>query len=51
MMMWSYVSWDRRSMTRFVEDQLTVIILTNQDSKPWDICKDVAVLVDPAFGD
>lgn len=36
-------------MTRFVEDRLTVIILTNQDSKPWDMCKDVAALVDPAF--
>jgi len=37
-------------MTRFVEDGLTVIILTNQDSKPWDMCKDVAGLVDPALG-
>lgn len=36
-------------MARFVEDRLTVIILTNQDSKPWDICMDVAGLVDPAF--
>jgi len=37
-------------MARFVDDGLTVIILTNQDSKPWDMAKDVAVLVDPAFG-
>ena len=36
-------------MTRFVDDRLTVIILTNQDSKPWDMCKDVAGLVDPAL--
>ncbi|MEZ4861006.1 MAG: serine hydrolase domain-containing protein [Caldilineaceae bacterium] len=36
-------------MARFVEDGLTVIILTNQDSKPWDMCKDVAVLVEPAL--
>ena len=37
-------------MARFVDDGLTVIILTNQDSKPWDMCKDVAGLVEPAFG-
>ncbi len=37
-------------MTRFVAERLTVIILTNQDSKPWDMCKDVVGLVDPAFG-
>jgi hypothetical protein len=36
-------------MTRFVENGLTVIILTNQDSKLWDMCKDLAGLVDPAF--
>ena len=36
-------------MARFVDDGLTVIILTNQDSKPWDMCKEVAELVDPAF--
>lgn len=36
-------------MTRFVEDGLTVIILTNQDSKSWDMCKVVAGLVDPAL--
>jgi CubicO group peptidase (beta-lactamase class C family) len=36
-------------MARFVADRLTVIILTNQDSKPWDMCKDVAGLVDPAL--
>ena len=36
-------------MARFVDDGLTVIILTNQDSKPWDMCKEVAVLVEPAF--
>ena len=33
-------------MTRFVEDRLSVIILTNQDSKPWDMCKGVAGLVE-----
>jgi hypothetical protein len=38
-------------MTRFVEDGLTVIILTNQDSKLWDMAKEVAGLVDPTFGD
>jgi len=26
-----------------------VIILTNQDSKPWDMCTDVAGLVEPAL--
>jgi len=36
-------------MARFVEDRLTVIILTNQDSKPWDMCTDVAGLVEPAL--
>lgn len=36
-------------MARFVDDSLTVIILTNQDSKPWDMCKDVAGLVEPAL--
>jgi CubicO group peptidase (beta-lactamase class C family) len=36
-------------MARFVDDRLTIIILTNQDSKPWDMCKDVAGLVEPAF--
>ena len=36
-------------MARFVEDRLTVIILTNQDSDPWDMCKDVAGLVEPAL--
>lgn len=36
-------------MTRFVENRLTVIILTNQDSDPWDMCKDVAGLVEPAL--
>ncbi len=28
---------------RFPDDRLTVIILTNQDSKPWDMCKEIAV--------
>ena len=37
-------------MTRFVDDRLTVIILTNQDSQPCELCKEVAGLVDPAFG-
>lgn len=37
-------------MTCFVDDHLTVIILTNQDSKPWDMCNDVAGLVEPAIG-
>jgi len=36
-------------LARFVDDGLSVIILTNQDSKPWDMCKEVAELVDPAF--
>ncbi len=36
-------------MARFVDDRLTVIILTNQDSKPWDMCKDVAGLIEPAL--
>lgn len=36
-------------IARFVDDGLTVIILTNQDSKPWDMAKEVAGLVDPAF--
>ena len=36
-------------MARFVDDHLTVIILTNQDSKPWDMCKAVAGLFNPAF--
>jgi CubicO group peptidase (beta-lactamase class C family) len=36
-------------MMRFVDDRLTVIILINQDSKLWDMCKDLAGLVDPAF--
>jgi D-alanyl-D-alanine carboxypeptidase len=36
-------------MARFAADRLTVIILTNQDSKPWDMCKDVAGLVEPAL--
>ena len=35
------------SVSRFVDDNLTVIILTNQDSKPWDMCKAVAGLCDP----
>jgi hypothetical protein len=32
---------------RFIDEHLTVIILTNQDSKPWDMCKEIASLVDP----
>ena len=36
-------------MTRFVEDGLTVIILTNQDAKPWELCREMAGLVDPAL--
>jgi D-alanyl-D-alanine carboxypeptidase len=36
-------------MARFVDERLTVIILTNQDSKPWDMCKDVAGLVEAAL--
>lgn len=36
-------------MARFIDDRLTIIILTNQDSKPWDMCTDVAGLVDPAL--
>ena len=36
-------------MARFVDDRLTVIILTNQDSKPWGMCPAVAGLFDPAF--
>ena len=36
-------------LARFVDDYLTVIILTNQDSQPWDMCKNVAGLVEPAF--
>ena len=36
-------------MARFVDERLTIIVLTNQDSKPWDMCKDVARLVDTAF--
>jgi len=37
------------SVSRFVDDYLTVIILTNQDSKPWDMCKAVAGMYDPAL--
>jgi hypothetical protein len=37
-------------LARLVEDRLTVIILTHQDSKPWNMCKDVARLVDPVLG-
>jgi len=36
-------------MSRFVDDYLTVIILTNQDSKPWDMCKAVAGMYDPTL--
>ena len=36
-------------MARFVEDRLTVIILTNQDSQPWAMCQDVARLLEPAL--
>jgi len=39
------------SISRFVNDALSVIILTNQDSKPWDMCKEVAVLFDPALAE
>jgi CubicO group peptidase (beta-lactamase class C family) len=30
------------SITRFVDNRLTIIILTNQDSKPWDMAKEIA---------
>jgi D-alanyl-D-alanine carboxypeptidase len=39
------------SISRFVDDQLSVIVLTNQDSKPWDMCKEVAALFDPALAE
>ena len=37
------------SICRFVDDHLTIIILTNQDSKPWDMCQAVAELYDPTL--
>ena len=32
------------SFARFVDDDLTIISLTNQDSKPWDMARAVAEL-------
>lgn len=37
------------SLSRFISDHLTIIILTNQDSKPWDMCQAVAGLYKPAI--
>jgi CubicO group peptidase (beta-lactamase class C family) len=36
------------SLARFVDDDLTIIILTNQDSKPWDMARAVAELYQSA---
>jgi CubicO group peptidase (beta-lactamase class C family) len=37
------------AVANFVDDGLAVIILTNQDSKPWDMVKEVARLFEPAL--
>jgi D-alanyl-D-alanine carboxypeptidase len=38
------------SVSRFVDDHLTIIILTNyDDSKPWDMCKAVAGMYEPTL--
>lgn len=37
------------SFVRFLDDDLTVIILTNQDAKPWDLARAVAGLYEPSL--
>ncbi len=37
------------TLSRFVNERLTVILLTNQDSKPWDMARVAAGLFEPAL--